>query len=173
MLATVAFQSELPMQARKLAPSPAKAFHFSLHIRHPSMDPREISRELSCEAEESFAAGAPRSSGSGVAAAAVHSETYWGAPVEIDFSSVGPFSEAQETRLGGKRGDPVDTNVTMQLWGLVLRHAKFLRRIRTEGGSASVIATVLEPSQRTFRFTPELSRALGELGITLEIEFAG
>ena len=65
------------MQAPRPLNSKAPAFQFSLHVRHPSIDPAEISRELQLTALESFQAGQPRSSRSGVAATTVHGETYW------------------------------------------------------------------------------------------------
>src|ERR1700734_3301868 len=62
---------------RKRITADATPYQLSLHVRHPSADPEEISRELGLEAIESFRAGAPRHSRSGVAATAVHGETYW------------------------------------------------------------------------------------------------
>ncbi len=62
--------------------SMATPFQLSLHVRHPSVDPEEISRELSLDAVECFRAGEPRHSRSGLAATAVHGETYWAAVVD-------------------------------------------------------------------------------------------
>jgi hypothetical protein len=62
---------------RKRITADATPYQLSLHVRHPSVDPEEISRELGLEATESFRAGAPRQSRSGIAATAVHGETYW------------------------------------------------------------------------------------------------
>ena len=65
------------MQVSKRSSGHATPYQLSLHVRHPSVDPEEISRELGLEAAESFRAGAPRHSRSGVAATTVHPETYW------------------------------------------------------------------------------------------------
>jgi hypothetical protein len=70
------------MQVKKRSSAHATPFQLSLHVRHPSADPEEISRELGLEAVESFRAGEPRHSRSGVAATAVHGETYWVAVVD-------------------------------------------------------------------------------------------
>jgi hypothetical protein len=67
---------------QELPDTPATPFQLSLHVRHPSVDPAEISRELGLEAVECFRAGEPRQSRSGVAATAIHSETYWVALVD-------------------------------------------------------------------------------------------
>src|SRR5580704_7190226 len=71
------FQEGLAMQVRKRSVAQATPYQLSLHVRHPSADPAEISRELGLEATESFRAGEPRQSRSGLAATAVHGETYW------------------------------------------------------------------------------------------------
>jgi hypothetical protein len=70
------------MQAPRRSRPRAQSFQFSLHVRHPSISPAEISRELQLMAAESFQAGQPRTSRSGVAATAVHGETYWVAVVD-------------------------------------------------------------------------------------------
>jgi hypothetical protein len=45
---------------RRHSSTQATPFQLSLHVRHPSVDPEEISRELGLEATESFRAGGPR-----------------------------------------------------------------------------------------------------------------
>lgn len=70
------------MSAPKPAKRPAPSFRLSLHIRHPSLGPQEISRELRLEADESFAAGEPRHPRSGAAPESVHGETYWAAALD-------------------------------------------------------------------------------------------
>ena len=49
------------MEARR-ASQPSYPFQLSLRIRHPSIDPASISRELQIEPEHSFRAGDPRES---------------------------------------------------------------------------------------------------------------
>ena len=73
------------MRAQKLSRLSAPSFRLSLHIRHPSMDPADISRELLCDADESFKAGEPRKSRSGLPVASVYAETYWAATLEPTF----------------------------------------------------------------------------------------
>ncbi|HTW38185.1 MAG TPA: hypothetical protein VMD49_06420 [Steroidobacteraceae bacterium] len=55
----------------------ADAFQLSLRIRHPSMDPAEISSALNLRPEHSFRAGGPCSSSTAAATGAVHRESYW------------------------------------------------------------------------------------------------
>ena len=65
------------MEARDISPSSPEPFQISLRVRHPTIDPVLISRELKVEPEHCFRAGEPRESSSGIAAAAVHGESYW------------------------------------------------------------------------------------------------
>ena len=67
------------MQARKISEPQARELGFSLHIRHPSMDPAEISRVLRVEADEAFKAGEPRRAVRGDAPSEVYGETQWSA----------------------------------------------------------------------------------------------
>ena len=92
------------MEARKLRQSDSEPFQLSLRIRHPSIDPDELSREFSIEAAHCFRAGDPRLSRSGIAS--VHPESYWlGAlntanwPVEVTSPGVRRLLSSQE-RMG-------------------------------------------------------------------------
>jgi len=48
------------MEAQKIPKATPQAYQLSLRIRHPSMDPADISRALNIEAEHSFRAGDSR-----------------------------------------------------------------------------------------------------------------
>ena len=52
-------------------------------IRHPSIDPASISRELQIEPEHSFRAGEPRESARSLAVTPVHVESYWLATLDL------------------------------------------------------------------------------------------
>lgn len=83
------------MPVSKISSPKELPFQFSLHLRHPSIDPAEVSRELQLSALESFRAGAPRASRSGIAATALHGETYWAAiidPLTWSLSALVPAS---------------------------------------------------------------------------------
>lgn len=66
-----------------LVPASAPTFCLSLHIRHPSLEPAQISRELQLTAEEAIGAGEPRERRG--APAGVHGETYWVARLDPTF----------------------------------------------------------------------------------------
>jgi hypothetical protein len=46
-----------------------------------------------------------------------------------------------------------------------------LRRVQSEGGEVSVIVEISAPNVPGFKLLPQTSRALSDLGITLEVEF--
>jgi len=162
------------MEARKLRQSDSEPFQFSLRIRHPSLDPDELSRELSIEAAHCFRAGDPRPSRTGIAS--VHPESYWlGAlstahwSAEVTSPGIHRLLATQE-RLG--------VVATRSLgWALSLStrfftaHAQTLRRIVAENGQVSLLITAPAGEVSGFSLAPEVSRVFSELGITLEFEF--
>jgi hypothetical protein len=164
------------MAAPKLATLQPPAFQLSLRIRHPSMDPADISKELRIEPEHSFRAGQPRHSKSGLVPAAVHSESYWLAPLNpASWLGNPPFGEALKLAITQKHIDAaIAQNLTGALGLCAMRftktHAELLGTIRSEGGEISLLVTLSSAAVNTFSLRPELSRMFGEIGITLEFE---
>jgi hypothetical protein len=155
------------MEARQLSDTPAPAFGLSLRIRHPSIDPQEISRELQLEPEHSFRAGEPRNSSSGLAATATHAESYW-------LSALNPFINASPFEgLRARAGQPpgLDTALALCATHLARRHAPFFSRVIAEGGQIGLLVEVAPDAVRAFSIAPAVSRTLAELGISLEFEF--
>jgi hypothetical protein len=164
------------MEARKLTEPARRPFQMSLRIRHPTMDPAEISRELNMQAEHSFRAGDRRPSRSGIPDS-VYAESYWIGllnPVErgIDISFPGnPQSQLAQQRL------------TDEIWSLggalaisavvfFRTHAQALRRMLSEGGQVSLLVTISGSEVNSFTLAPETSRVFGELGIAVEFELS-
>jgi hypothetical protein len=164
------------MPASKLATLQPPPFQLSLRIKHPSMDPADISKELGIDPAHSFGAGQPRQSKSGLLPAAVHTETYWLAPlnpgpwfgnptiaVPLNLANVQEHLHAAMAR-----------NLTGALGWCAARlkkmHAASLQTIRSEGGEISLLVTLSPPSMNTFSLPPHVSRMFGDLGITLEFE---
>jgi hypothetical protein len=117
------------MQVSKRSSAQATPYQLSLHVRHPSVDPEEITRELGLEAVECFRAGAPRHSRSGVAATAVHPETYWVAVLDPMVWSAPATVARRLTRIAGseahtRRGSEVAQQF---LAALLPQEAKVLR----------------------------------------------
>lgn len=162
------------MEARKLSDSPAPAFGLSLRIRHPSIDPAEISRELQLEPEHCFRAGEPRNSSSGLAATATHAESYWLAALN-PFAPLSPFAaQLPSTAVEALRSRTtlgLDLALSLCATHLARRHAEFFHRIVADGGQIGLLIEVAPDEVRSFSIPPAIGRALSELGIALEFEF--
>jgi hypothetical protein len=91
------------MEAKELSRTDPPSFHLSLRIRHPWIDPAELTRALHIEPEHAFRAGEPKRLGSG--RVAVNSESYWlGALTPSEWSTnigfpLQPQSEIAQERL--------------------------------------------------------------------------
>ncbi len=134
----------------------------SLHIRHPSVSPADISRELRLEADESFAAGEPRRSRRSAAVDSVHSETYWVAALDPD-----QWRLAMHAMVGARS---LGAMLVMVCGRLASRHREFLSRLRSEGGLLTLRATVSPRALHAFKIPPEVGQWLSDLGMTLEFE---
>jgi hypothetical protein len=166
------------MEAQKLPKSDLSPFQLSLRIRHPSVDPAVLSRELKIEADHSFRAGAPRPSRSGLAPAGCHSESYWLATLNPAAWLAGAApKERQSWALVHAR---METAVNQSLGGalsltaLYLRrsHLALLDRLKAEGGQVSLLIALTPALVSSFSLAPDAGRIFGELGITLEFELA-
>ena len=127
------------MQVRKRSSAQATPYQLSLHVRHPSVDPEEISRELGLPATESFRAGEPRQSRSGIAATAVHGETYWAAVLDpMGWSAPATAAQRISRITGSESRVKTGSAVTQQfLSALLPQEAKMLRaRFGLEEGDA-------------------------------------
>jgi len=164
------------MEARKLSNPRASPFQLSLRVRHPSLDPAEISSQLRMKAEHSFRAGDPRLSRSGLAPASVHTESYWlGALNPAEWPTDPAVADDPLVKIARERLPVVNRSLG---WALALCarrffsvHAPLLRRIRSEGGQVSVLVTLSTTDASSFSLMPEVSRIFSELGIALEFEF--
>jgi hypothetical protein len=165
------------MEARDIAQASAQPFQISLRIRHPSIDPEAISRELSVEPEYSFKAGDPRESGSGMAATSLHAESYWlGSLGSItSATSFSGFSGARANAARERMQAATIESLTLALDSLVVgfirTHSDFIRRIQGEEGQVSLLVELSTQSLSGFTISPQFSRAFSELGIAVEFDF--
>lgn len=164
------------MAAPKLATLQSPSFQLSLRIKHPSFDPADISRELGIEPEHSFRAGQPRQSKSGLVPAAVHTESYWLAPLN-PASWFGNPSFTEPLKLANVQ-QHIDAAIARNLTGALAlcaarfnkAHAALLQSIHSEGGEISLLVTLSPTAVNTFSLPPQVGRMFADLGITLEFE---
>ena len=161
------------MEARKLSKPQPLPFELSFRIRHPSMDPAELSRELGLEATHSFRAGEPRRPGSD--AISLHGESYWlGALDPTSWPADAWFSGYSDQDLAGKelrKAAALNLGWALSLSARRLLRAKaLLERIRVDGGQFSLLVAFSAAAVESFTLAPEVSRLFGELGVTLEFD---
>ena len=152
-------------------------FRLALRVRHPSMDPAELSAAFGITPEYCFRAGDPCLSRSGgLTHAPVHPESYW-------LGEVSPIG--QQPSLGLPiMGDPriaerqiaalrrsLSWALSLGCSGFFKTHAELLRRIRHDGGEVALLVTIY--SADSFSLPPTVTQLLGDLGITIEFELAG
>lgn len=166
------------MEAGKRLQARLSSFQLSLRIRHPSIDPDEISRQLQLEPDHCFMAGEPRESSSGLATtASVYNQTYWLStidptllPDDMSLSAGIPALERVRAIVRAMDLTGVDTGVALIVMRLLRRHAAFIHRLRSEGGEVSLLIELSAKRARGFTLTPEVSRTLSELGIAIDFE---
>lgn len=158
------------MEAR--ASQPSYPFQLSLRVRHPSIDPAAISRELQIEPEHSFRAGDLRDATRSMAVTPVHVESYWLATLDpttlLAGTALVPEISPQTHAIALAA---VDSALTILITSVLRRHAQFFRRIESEGGEVRVIVALSARKTRGFTLTPHLSRALSDLRIPVDFEF--
>jgi hypothetical protein len=165
------------MEARDISQSSPEPFQISLRVRHPTIDPALISRELKVEPEHCFKAGEPRESSSGIAAAAVHAESYWLGTLQT-LDAVAPLAGFNNPRARSAR-DRLQTS-TLQSLSVTLdasvvaflrQHGDFIRRLQNERAQVTLLVEISRHALNGFTISPQFSRILSDLGIALELDF--
>jgi hypothetical protein len=164
--------------ARHSASSPPARIH--LRIKHPKLDPNEITKTLAISPEHTLEAGRSASS-SGVER--LHAECYWIAPLAFPsyddpWLMTGLMGAAKE---GTSRETSIGQISALQMMAheaviaLALRKLQsqhdFFQRIREEGGSATLLITTDQPGSMTIQ--PSLARKLADAGLSLELDWSG
>lgn len=163
------------MEARRASPQPSYPFQLSLRIRHPSIDPERISRQLRIDAEHSFRAGEPREAGRSTVMP-VHAESYWLATLDpatlllgtsFDLGSMPDVVRPQTHALAL---GALDTALSVLTSSVLRRHADFFRQLQSEGGEVRLIVAISARKARGFTLTPHLGKALSDLRIPVDFE---
>ena len=167
------------MEAKAFSKSQELPFALALRIRHPSIDPADISRELHIEPTHSFRVGERRDSRSLATASSVHGESYWLGTLDPSAWSTGAWLSGfsnlglAEKKLGGAAEHSLGLALSLLTTiGFVRVHAPLFERLRAERGQVSLLVTLSSTLVSSFSLTPEVSRRFGELGITIEFEIA-
>jgi hypothetical protein len=177
------------MEARKLAETKATPIQLSIRIRHPCIDPQEISAALGLEPDHCFKAGEARTPRAKGQVAGRHTQSYWLAPVtaktwsqQIEPSFLAalaarnPGWKPQILEKGWRKAiqDLRDENVESVLLYFLMRlnaHLAFLQRIQAEGGDVSLILLIERESAADFTLPPAVFSQLAQLGVSTDFRF--
>lgn len=148
-----------------------------LRVRHPAMDPAEITRMLDIEPIETIAAGAVTESG----VRRLHSESYWIAQLPTDsmhelaekyragMSLLPTMSVNKEELLTLVGASEWDVRILTKLKELETdMNREFIQRITGEGGSVGLLVSRGE-QRAPFVIKRSLAK-LAQLGIELEVD---
>lgn len=148
-----------------------------LRIKHPSMDPHEITRVLAIEPTETITAGMTVSGG----VRRMHSESYWIAQLPgesmrdlvkkhragiLNFLTPPPGKGAALELIGATEWD---VRILLRLKEFEIEaHQEFLRKIIQEGGSIALLVNRAD-DRSAFSIRRALPK-LAQLGIGLEVD---
>jgi hypothetical protein len=144
-----------------------------LRIKHPDLEPSEITQTLSMSPEHTLEAGRSGSS------SALHADCYWIAP--LHFAMLDEPGGAGSSNQSISRNASIAQVSTLQLMphesivGLALRqlqsHQSFFQRIHDDGGTATLLITTDNPGSMTIE--PALARKLADMSLALELDWSG
>jgi hypothetical protein len=166
------------MKARPLPEASEPAFELAFRIRHPSMDPADLTRELKLEPTHTFRAGQPRETRGSHSTASVHTESYWLATLDLASWTSGMWPPADMGRaanlakpLQSAAWIDLGLGLGMTAQVLVRAHKALFERIRAEGGEVCLLISLSPDGVSSFSLPAGVCQALGDLGINMEFEF--
>lgn len=131
-------------------------FTMSLRIRHPEIDPAEITRTLGLHPQHTWRAGEERRSSAGDSISGTYRESYWVCGLmsqpELASEHVGVESELQ------------------QALGTLRRSSDFLQSLQASGGTTEVYVSIFAREEFRIELLAEMASLLGRMGITLAVE---
>jgi hypothetical protein len=132
-----------------------------LRVRHPSIDPGEITRVLGIEPAHAWAAGSPRDGAP--ATRGPHQESYWFAPLG---ERLWPSGLAGAVPVA-----PFEAFLLAQI-RLLTPHKGFFARLSTDGGTCELAVTLSAGDRCTVELPAALLRSLAELNIAITLEIS-
>lgn len=136
----------------KAEPRTHYSFRISLRLRHPAMDPGQISRALAIEPKRFWKAGEPRQTPKGTPLDGINRDTYWTAEI-----------------AAGRWPSNLSEAIHDSLKKLV-RCRSFLHQIRAEGGAAELFVGWFFENQSGEMLTHPCLALAGDLQIDLSFD---
>jgi hypothetical protein len=134
----------------------AYEFTMSLRIRHPRIDPAEITRTLGLEPQYAWRVGDDRREPKGGSIGGKYHESLW-------MCSLMPEPELSGDQVG------VESELLRAL-GALRRSFDFLRALRDDGGVAEIHVSIFAREEFRLEFLGESLAVLGRMGVTFALE---
>lgn len=131
-------------------------YMMSLSIRHPRIDPAEITLALRIEPQHTWRAGDLRRDSAGTELAGTHRESYW-------MGRLMTKPELARDRVG------IESEILRTL-GTLRRSFDLLERLKEEGGSAELHISLYAREEFRLELLPESLGLLGRLGLAIALE---
>jgi hypothetical protein len=131
-------------------------FMMSLRIRHPDIDPVEITEALGIEPQHTWRAGEARRDSSGSECGGAHRESYW-----MGRLMSAPALAKDEVGLGSE---------LLRVIGMMRRSFDFLERLKNGGGSAELHVNLYAREDFRLEFPPESLLLLGRTGLSVALD---
>ena len=129
-----------------------------LRVRHPNLDPAELTKTLRVEPEHCWKAGDPRVSQTGQPIGGQHRDSYWSAPLPVE--SVGGATLTREVAL------------SQQLLSLT-QHRDFLKRLQTDGAELSLVVEIPPVEGPVMTLSAIALRRAADLNVEIEFQVVG
>jgi len=131
-------------------------FAMSLGVRHPDIDPTQITRALGLQPGHAWSKGEPRTDAAGAALSGSHRASYW-------------FCE-----IASRPGLP-DENASLEsaisrLLQMLRKSIGFMQGLNDGGGGAELFVTIFARGEFRIELLAEEAALLGRTGISLTIE---
>ncbi|MGH8149321.1 MAG: DUF4279 domain-containing protein [Steroidobacteraceae bacterium] len=131
-------------------------FTVSLSVRHPSIDPGEITRALGIEPRHSWKVGERRRAGEGERVGSSYRESYW---------------TAELRELGSLSG--VETEAALLQAVVHLRRAQpFFSRLQAEGATVELLVEVTGEGEVALGLSPHLLSMLARAGFSVMLKLS-
>ena len=147
-------------------------FSIALRVRHPSIDPAEVTDRLGIDPQHAWRAGESRHADGDAAGSAVHRETYWvGLLPAPRLFGPAPWDQRVEESLRQAVALPQASLYFTLL--KMKRSASFWREFADQGGTVECLLQVHKADRFQLDLSQALLLALVDLRITLSIEVEG
>ena len=131
-------------------------FTMSLRIRHPHIEPADITRNLGIEPQHTWRAGEPRLDSTGSEIGGQYRESYW-------MGRLMPQPALASDHVG------VETEI-LRMLAQLRKSFEFVQMLKVEGAVAELHVSIFARDEFRLEFLPESLSMLGRLGLTVALE---